>query len=71
VKYDMGVSQEQVDAELNKPKCEKCSRNLVDAKLCAKCGLLHLPDSIVQLCDDCDNQIYIQNGIVKRIVDGK
>ena len=67
----MGVSQEQVDNELNKPKCSDCDRDLLDVKLCAKCGILFLPSSRVKLCGDCDNRIYIQNGVVKRIVDGE
>ena len=71
VKYDMGVSQEDVEKELSKPKCDDCSRNLLDVKFCAKCDVLHLPSSRIYLCDDCSNKIYIQNGIIKRIVDGK
>ena len=68
---DMGVSQEQVDNELNKPKCSDCNRDLLDMKFCPKCDILYLPSSRFLLCDDCSNGVYIQNGVIKRIVDGK
>ena len=47
----MAVSQEQVEEELAKPRCEECNCAMVKVDFCPCCRKLVLPETILKNID--------------------